>query len=45
MQYEWDEEKRLSNIRKHGIDFVAAISIFDDHERIETVDDEIDYGE
>ncbi|WP_319801756.1 BrnT family toxin [Rhodobium gokarnense] len=27
--FEWDEEKRNSNIRKHGIDFSAAISVFD----------------
>lgn len=22
MEFEWDENKRLANIRKHGIDFV-----------------------
>lgn len=22
MEFEWDEEKRLANLRKHGIDFV-----------------------
>ena len=26
---EWDEPKRKVNIRKHGIDFVDAKSIFD----------------
>lgn len=26
--FEWDENKRLSNIRKHAIDFVDAIEIF-----------------
>ena len=44
MDYEWDEDKRLSNIRKHGIDFVAAIDVFDDVERLETFDDG-DYNE
>jgi uncharacterized DUF497 family protein len=25
MQYEWDEAKRLSNIQKHGIDFLGIV--------------------
>jgi uncharacterized protein len=29
MNFEWDERKRLSNLGKHGIDFVDAIDIFD----------------
>lgn len=29
MEFEWDEEKRLSNLRKHGIDFEDATEIFD----------------
>jgi uncharacterized protein len=29
MEFEWDEAKRLSNIRKHGIDFTEITSIFD----------------
>ena len=33
------------NIQKHGIDFVAAKEVFNDGERIETVDDRQDYGE
>ncbi|MBS1037222.1 BrnT family toxin [Gluconobacter cerinus] len=24
MRYDWDEAKRLSNIEKHGVDFVSA---------------------
>ena len=28
MEVEWDEHKRLSNIAKHGIDFLDAASIF-----------------
>ena len=40
MDFEWDEEKRLKNIKKHGIDFVAVISIFDDPNAIETYDNE-----
>ena len=45
MDFEWDENKRQSNINKHGIDFVAAKNVFDDNERIETVDDRHNYGE
>lgn len=29
MKFEWDEAKRLENIRKHGIDFVEVVSVFD----------------
>jgi len=45
MLYNWDENKRASNIEKHGIDFVDATEIFSDQNRIETIDDRIDYGE
>jgi uncharacterized protein len=29
MDFEWDEEKRRTNIIKHGIDFVRAAAAFD----------------
>jgi uncharacterized protein len=29
MDFEWDEDKRLTNLRKHGVDFVDVTSIFD----------------
>jgi len=29
MQFEWDEAKRQSNIRKHGIDFAEVPPLFD----------------
>lgn len=29
LEFEWDEAKRLSNIRKHGIDFEQARLLFD----------------
>ena len=45
MDFEWDENKRKINLSKHGIDFVAAVSIFEDHDRIEAVDDRQEYGE
>lgn len=33
--FEWDENKRVFNLEKHGIDFIDAILIFDDPNRIE----------
>lgn len=29
MEFEWDDEKRLSNLEKHGIDFERATELFD----------------
>lgn len=34
MEYEWDENKRLSNIEKHGFDFIDADDLFDAPHRI-----------
>jgi uncharacterized protein len=28
--FEWDENKRLANLEKHGIDFITATRVFDD---------------
>ena len=36
--FEWDEEKNLSNLKKHGVDFRDAAAIFDDEDRIEFFD-------
>lgn len=33
--FEWDENKRKHNLEKHGIDFIDAIEIFKDTNRIE----------
>jgi len=44
MKFEWDENKNQSNIRKHGIRFEQAISIFDNI-RLTRLDDRFDYGE
>src|SRR5436305_15264118 len=30
MRFEWDLEKELINIKKHGIDFTLASKVFDD---------------
>jgi uncharacterized DUF497 family protein len=30
VRFEWDEAKRRANLRKHGIEFADAVSVFDD---------------
>lgn len=44
MQFEWDENKRLINIKKHGIDFADVPAIFE-LDTVTVIDDRIDYGE
>ena len=44
MDFEWDEDKRLANVRKHGIDFVDAITIFDS-DTVTLEDERFDYDE
>jgi uncharacterized protein len=44
MRYEWDEQKRLSNARKHGIDLRDAVEIFAG-DTVLMEDDRVDYGE
>ncbi len=29
MNFEWDEHKRITNLKKHGVDFVAASRLWD----------------
>jgi len=36
---EWDPQKALSNLRKHGIDFADAVSVFEDDLAITIPDD------
>ena len=45
MEFEWDENKRLANLEKHGIDFTVALLVFEDENRINYVDDRKSYGE
>jgi uncharacterized DUF497 family protein len=35
MRFEWDEAKRLSNIAKHGIDFLRVRRVFDGRSRLD----------
>lgn len=44
IEFEWDEQKRLSNLEKHGIDFIAACQIFDGY-TVDFEDNRYDYGE
>jgi len=44
MRFEWDTDKELSNIRKHGVDFDTALKVFNDPLRIVWFDkDHSDY--
>lgn len=44
MEFEWDEAKRLSNLDKHGIDFLDAYEVFD-RDFVTVEDARYDYGE
>jgi uncharacterized protein len=44
MEFEWDEAKRLSNLDKHGIDFLDVEEVFDG-DIVTVEDDRYDYGE
>lgn len=39
MNYQWDHDKARSNLRKHGIEFADAVSVFAD-ERALTIDND-----
>ena len=43
--FEWDEEKCRRNILEHGIDFVEAVTVFDDPKMSIVPDVRKDYGE
>ena len=44
MSYEWDEQKRQVNIKKHGVDFIDVPELFDGDVVI-LPDERVDYGE
>jgi len=44
MKFEWDEQKRKTNIRKHGFDFRDAWKVFN-YPMLVAPDDRQDYGE
>lgn len=44
LRFEWDEAKRRSNLRRHGIDFAAVAEVFENASST-VLDDRYDYGE
>jgi uncharacterized DUF497 family protein len=44
MDFEWDEEKRNSNLSKHGIDFGDVWRVFE-YDIYTIIGDRFDYGE
>jgi len=44
MNLEWDESKRLSNIKKHKLDFVGVEEVFDGY-TVSIEDSSVSYGE
>jgi uncharacterized protein len=42
MTYQWDKNKASANLRKHGIDFADAVSVFSDDLAITTPDERFD---
>ena len=37
-RFTWDPTKAASNLRKHGVSFEEAVTVFDDPRRLETYD-------
>jgi uncharacterized DUF497 family protein len=44
MSYEWDEQKRQINVKKHGVDFIDVPEVFDG-DTVIIPDERFDYGE
>lgn len=44
MKYEWDEEKRLKNLDKHGFDFLGVETVFENL-TLTILDNRFDYNE
>ncbi len=45
MNFEWDNNKKQENLRKHSISFELASEVFFDSGAIMGIDDRIDYDE
>jgi len=39
MEIEWDSEKAISNLKKHGIDFADAVTVLEDERAITISED------
>jgi uncharacterized protein len=44
MDFEWDSQKRLENVKKHDVDFLDAALVFSGS-FVAEIDDRFDYGE
>ncbi len=44
MDFKWDDKKRKSNIKDHGIDFINSPKVFESY-TLTIEDDRYDYGE
>ncbi len=42
MEFEWDESKARANLRKHGVDFADAATMFDDNRAVTVADDDLE---
>jgi len=45
VKFEWDENKRIANLKKHGFDFADAYIVFEDENAVRYPDEREDYGE
>lgn len=39
IKFEWDDNKNKANVKKHGISFEEAVTVFEDDEALVIVDD------
>ena len=44
MKFEWDEQKRLINLQRHGFDFIGVETVFEG-DKFTILDNRFDYGE
>ena len=44
-RFEWDEDKNIENIRKHGVSFEEASTVFHDEDALESADPDHSDGE
>jgi uncharacterized DUF497 family protein len=45
MEFEWDENKRLSNLKKHGLDFADIGYVFEDEQAVSFENISKEFGE
>jgi uncharacterized DUF497 family protein len=45
VEFEWDENKAIANLRKHRVDFADAVRVFRDIGATHVLDDAMDYDE